>query len=412
MKSSLTPRLLLGTLALLAVACNTVLVPSTSLPEEAVSLSTLANHTDSYATNDEDIAPRPLNPNTLPRLQRELSRQDGPRKIFRAVQLRRPSISTSQQSPLAVTGEFRYYDHLGNLLPGANATVTLYRDRQAVATARTDANGQWQLTAPANGQYRLQFTLENPLWKINDYSWESAAFSVKGATDTGVYTLEKGTQNAEVSYIHEIYNRSLRLFEREGIDIKWWKRQIGTEWPNNANYYSYYTVHLSGTQQWDVNGHEIGHAIYAQALNARSTGGQHKIDECYEGTLALSEGFATFFSGLVNLERQDTDARFGPYLVPRRAPIRIENTPADVCKGNRNEWRVSSVLWDLYDTAADGPDQIAVPLKDLWAAFSQPNKPAMRNALDAYALLKERLPAEQQAALRDIFVFNTIEIAP
>lgn len=402
-------RLLLGAVALLTAACNTLITPS--LPEGQVpTLTTLS--TDGAVTQDEDIAPRLLQNLARPKLQQELLRQDGPRKIFRAVQWQRTSRTPARRGPLEVRGEFRYYDHLGNVLPGANATVALFRDRQMVGSTRTDANGQWQLDAPANGQYHLQFSLENPLWKINEYSWEGQAFTVQGATDTGVYTLEKGTQNAEVSYIHEIYNRALRLFEREGIDIKWWKRQIGTEWPNNANYYSYYTVHLSGTQQWDVNGHEIGHAIYAQALNARSTGGQHKIDECYDGTLALSEGFATFFSGLVNLERQDSDAKFGPYLVPRRAPIRIENTPADVCQGNRNEWRVSSVLWDLYDTVADGPDQLALPLKDIWAAFSQPNKPAMRNALDAYTLLKEKLPSEQHPALREVFLFNTMEIAP
>ena len=158
------------------------------------------------------------------------------------------------------------------------------------------------------------------------------------------------------------------------------------------------------------DGHEIGHAIYHQALNARSTGGQHKIDDCYEGTLALSEGFATFFSGAINLQADDPDARFGAYLVPRRSPIRIENTPDDVCPGNRNEWRVASVLWDVYDRHSDKQDGMTLPLKDIWAAFSQPDKPAMRSALDAYALLRERLSPEGQAQLRQVFVQNTMEV--
>jgi hypothetical protein len=82
-------------------------------------------------------------------------------------------------------------------------------------------------------------------------------------------------------------------------------------------------------------------------------GGQHKIDECYSTEMALSEGWASFFSAWVSIDLKDPDAKF-EYMVPRRAPIQIENIPSDVCRGETNEWRVSSFFWDLVDLHMDG----------------------------------------------------------
>jgi hypothetical protein len=41
-------------------------------------------------------------------------------------------------------------------------------------------------------------------------------------------------------------------------------------------------------------------------------------------------------------------------MVPRRAPIQFENIPADVCKGESNEWRVTGFFWDMVDLHQDG----------------------------------------------------------
>lgn len=96
--------------------------------------------------------------------------------------------------------------------------------------------------------------------------------------------------------------------------------------------------------------------------------------------------------------------------MPRRAPVRIENTPADVCAGNRNEWRVASVLWDVYDTHGDGADQLSLSLKEIFLSFAQANKPAIGSALDAYQLLRERLPVAARPALKALFLQNTMEV--
>lgn len=139
----------------------------------------------------------------------------------------------------------------------------------------------------------------------------------------------------------------------QSVGLEFWRSQISFIWPADGDYYSNDEVHITLGHQWDVVGHELGHAIYDQAGIGVFGGGSHKIDECYSDALALSEGWATFFSAWLSLDLNDKDAKF-EYLVPRRAPIRIENVPADVCKGPKNEWRVSSFFWDLVDLNPDG----------------------------------------------------------
>jgi hypothetical protein len=140
---------------------------------------------------------------------------------------------------------------------------------------------------------------------------------------------------------------------KAAVGLGFWTSKITFAWPANGDYYSFGTVHITRGDYWDVVGHEMGHAIYDQADLGGFGGGSHKIDECYTKTLALSEGWASFFSGWVNVSLADPDAKF-EYMVPRRAPIRFENIPADVCTGEANEWRVTGFFWDLIDLHADG----------------------------------------------------------
>ena len=90
--------------------------------------------------------------------------------------------------------------------------------------------------------------------------------------------------------------------------------------------------------------------------------------------------------------------------------FRLENVPEDVCPGQRNEWRVSAAFWEIYDTHADGKDQLSLGLKDIFAALGRRDMPSIGSAAEAYALLQKGLPAEQQAALKDAFVQNTMEV--
>lgn len=356
--------------------------------------------------DDSDISAG-FRPQSAARLDQEQIGQEGETRIF-ATQTLAPVQPSSQGD--SIQGRLVYTDAQGAVKSVALATAHLYQGNREVASALTDADGHWTLPVPPAGKYAVRYTLSNPHWEISRYSWQGPQAEIQSAVDLGETSLTPGSENGKAAWIHEIYLRVLHLLEREQVPLDWWKHQIHTTWPGQGDYYSFYTVNLTGAEQWDVNGHEIGHAIYDQALNAGMRGGQHKIDECYNGTLALSEGFATFLSGAASLSKDDPDAHFGPYLVPRRAPIRLENVPDDVCPGSRNEWRVASAFWEIYDSHEDGQDHISLGLKTIFAALGRADRPTAQDALAAYGLLKEGVPAEQQPALKAAFVQNTMEV--
>jgi len=138
--------------------------------------------------------------------------------------------------------------------------------------------------------------------------------------------------------IFELVMRAKEKFSK--IDrLDFWKEKLIVVYPSNGDFYNWRAVHVTKGHYWDVVGHELGHAIYDMANMGSFGGGYHRIDECYSTTLALSEGWASFFSAWLSLDLSDPDAKF-EYMVPRRAPLQVEHIPADVCKGQKNEWRV------------------------------------------------------------------------
>ncbi|MCB0391636.1 MAG: hypothetical protein KDD58_10100 [Bdellovibrionales bacterium] len=150
--------------------------------------------------------------------------------------------------------------------------------------------------------------------------------------------------------------------------IDFWQKRINIEWPSNGDYY-WRDVNITNGHHWDVVAHELGHAIYDQAQIGIFGGGMHKIDECYSHELALSEGWASFFAAWIKVDISDPNAAF-EYLVPRRAPIQIENVPKDVCLGPTNEWRVTSYLWDFIDLNAEVLNEKAeVASANIWDVF-------------------------------------------
>ncbi|NCN28423.1 hypothetical protein GW915_12720 [bacterium] len=154
-----------------------------------------------------------------------------------------------------------------------------------------------------------------------------------------------------------------KLSESVGLDF--WTHKLKFHWPASGDYYSYGgNLYISAGNHWDVVAHEMGHAIYDLANVGSFGGGQHYIDRCYSNALALSEGWASYYAAFITQDRADTDAKF-EFMVPRRAPIQIENVPEDVCREPTNEWRVMSFLWDLYDVNSD-PEMAEYNFQMIW----------------------------------------------
>lgn len=168
------------------------------------------------------------------------------------------------------------------------------------------------------------------------------------------------------------------------VGLGFWTSPIKFVWPGGGDYYNG-EVNITRGDFWDVVGHEMGHAIYDLGGLGVFGGGEHKIDQCYSDAMALSEGWASAFSAWVSVDLRDPDARF-EYMVPRRAPIRFENIPADVCKGPKNEWRVTGYFWDLIDFNADHEDA-QMMFKFVWDSMFKKNA---RTMSDVKNLLLQR----------------------
>ena len=170
------------------------------------------------------------------------------------------------------------------------------------------------------------------------------------------------------------------------VGLDFWTRKIPMLWPEEeGDYYDGESVHITRGDHWDVVGHELGHAIYDQANVGDSRGGEHYIDRCYNGTMALSEGWASYFSAWLSIDLADPDAKF-QYMVPRRAPIQVENVPADVCTGQANEWRVTSFFWDIIDSHDDGEatnENFAAVWQALFNSHSRNSAAAARRLVEA-----------------------------
>lgn len=235
-------------------------------------------------------------------------------------------------------------------------TVKLVRDEGRIETLETpdlEINCDQEMATAR---------LDNKYFKIKNRDiFELQGKVICGKSNTWLF--DASSSEGQVLAINNIAMKAVRTMAERGI-LSFWKKKITMKWPANGDYYSWNTVNITRGDYWDVVGHELGHAIYDQADIGSTDGGRHRIDECYSSALALSEGWASFFSAWLSIDLKDVDAKF-EFLVKRRAPIRFENIPIDVCKGPTNEWRVTGFLWDIIDLAYDGENS-EMSFTDFW----------------------------------------------
>ncbi len=243
-------------------------------------------------------------------------------------------------------------------------------DGSAAPPVATDPEGRLRgsLGCTANGEVvRLAAKLENPQFAVTD---GRRSYRIVLDAKCGALTHARFRSDSDAGQAVGIWQIGQAARERlsAAVGLAFWSSRLDFVWPSGGDYYQWGQVNVTRGDHWDVVGHELGHGIYDLADIGSFGGGQHKIDECYTLALALSEGWASYFSGWLGVALDDPDARF-EFLVPRRAPIHFENVPTDVCNGPTNEWRVTSFLWDVIDLADDG-EASTEPFARVWRALA------------------------------------------
>ncbi len=234
-------------------------------------------------------------------------------------------------------------------------------------TYQTDEKGFLQDLNCAKTTFTLSIPLEAPRYSVTN---GSGSYAITFPTKCGVHQKiifdEKTNNGQAVAIWQTAVKAEKKLFDEIGLDF--WKRPIDFIWPAKGDFYDGDSVNLTLGYQWDVVSHEMGHAIYDRGRIGAFGGGEHYIDRCNDITLSLSEGWASFYAGWLNFALTDPDPGF-QYMVPRRAPIKIETIPADVCGKSTNEWRVIGFMWDLIDQHNDG-ESLSIPFSKLWTDTS------------------------------------------
>jgi hypothetical protein len=118
--------------------------------------------------------------------------------------------------------------------------------------------------------------------------------------------------------------------------------------------------------------HEFQHFLENSIMRSESPGGSHPLNERLDLRLAFSEGLANAFSGMVLNDPFYRDSG-GPRQASVLVSFDMESNPnaADGwIVGWFNESSVDSLVWDLYDTAVDGADNVSLGFQPLFGVLT------------------------------------------
>jgi hypothetical protein len=168
------------------------------------------------------------------------------------------------------------------------------------------------------------------------------------------------------------------------------------------------------TDEFDqhVIAHEFGHYIEFNFSRSDSIGGAHTFGEKLDPRLAFGEGFGYAFAGIVlnNTDARDTATNNGNSF---STGFNIETNPPTNQVGSNEDYgcwcsetSVYSVLWDLYDSAADANDTVAMGFAPLWNVLvnAQRTTPAFTTIFPFVTALKAARPG-------DVAAINTLLLA-
>jgi hypothetical protein len=166
------------------------------------------------------------------------------------------------------------------------------------------------------------------------------------------------------------------------------------------------------TDEFDqhVIAHEFGHYIEHNFSRADNIGGAHGLGDKLDIRVAFGEGFGYAFAAIalkdpIARDSFVTDNNGTPQLVS--STFNVETNPSQNAPGTPSgnfgcwcsESSVWSLLWDMYDGAADANDGVALGFQPMWDVLidEQRTTPAMTSIFTFTAALKDAQPAQASA---------------
>ncbi|MCP3981106.1 MAG: hypothetical protein GY716_17550 [bacterium] len=113
--------------------------------------------------------------------------------------------------------------------------------------------------------------------------------------------------------------------------------------------------------------HEVGHGVEDSLWQNRSPGGEHFFSGHYDPRLALSEGFANYFSSAVRDEGFYIDTVAGGFFGDRSLETGGRFTYNAF--GSDNEISVEMLLWDIADSNDDDDDCLSMGHDEIFDVF-------------------------------------------
>jgi len=167
------------------------------------------------------------------------------------------------------------------------------------------------------------------------------------------------------------------------------------------------------TDEFDqhIIAHEFGHYLEHNFSRSDSLGGSHGLGDRLDMRVAFGEGFGYAFAAIALADPLVLDS-FVDNGMHRAGGFNVEvNVPVGAGDGCWcSESSVWSILWDLYDSAADANDAVALGFGPIWSVLTGPQRttPAFTSIFSFIPALKAAQPA-QAAAIDTIVAAHNIK---
>jgi len=300
-----------------------------------------------------------------------------------------------------------------------------------LATASTNASGDYALSVPANTNVRIralaQMTRVAPLplphWQFRvrdvdgsvDYAVDGPVIN-SGATGTtqnigiasgwppGTVGPRLAAPFAILDTVYTAMNAVLAVVPTASFPI------LTLDWATtNTGGVTFYqgdggadtrVIVIAGqadndTDEYDqhVVAHEFGHYLEDRFARSDSLGGPHTVGDRLDPTVAFGEGFGTAFAAIALNDPQYRDTRGAG----QASGLSFSVEPnSQVNPGWYSEGSSYSILWDLFDSAADGNDNLALGFAPIWQVLTgaQRTTDAITSMFSFATVLKQQNSAQ------------------